>query len=186
MPQKFDLIISVVNYNGEEDISQCLDFLLKACKNINKKIKIICTDNNSFDLSKEMINNYGGIEKIFLNQNIGYAAAHNQVLRKWDAEYFLLLNPDAFMEDEYNLVKMLKYLDTNPEIAIATCNTLDENHTLMPSIASQPTVINGIFEQLKFSAGLRYSRTKKNLTSKLSKVLLARLRLPSKTPKAIS
>lgn len=170
MPQKFNLIISIVNYNGEEYISQCLDLLLKACRKSTKKILVICIDNNSFDSSKYIISKYEGIEKIFLDKNIGFASAHNQILRNWDAEYYLLLNPDTLLEEENNLNIMLKYMEDNPDIAIATCNILDENYRVMSSIAHQPTLTNGFIEQLKFKSGFRYSRTTKKLISKLSKV----------------
>lgn len=170
MTKKYDLIVSIVNYNGEKFISKCFELLIKACRNSQKEVLIICTDNSSFDTSKEIITTYQDIEKIFLKQNIGYAAAQNQILTNYDAKYFLLLNPDTQIEDENNLIKMLKYMDDNPEIAMATCTTLDENHNLMPSVAHQPTLTNGFFEQLKFKSGFRYSLIIKNIGSKLSNI----------------
>jgi hypothetical protein len=170
MTYKYNLIISIVNYNGGEYISQCLDLLLKACSKSPKKILIVCIDNNSFDSSKEIINKYSDIEKLYLHQNIGFASAHNQIFRNYDAEYFLLLNPDTLLEDEYNLDKMLKYMDNHPEIAMATCSILDENYRIIPSVAHQPTLINGCIEQFKFKPGFRYSRATQIIARKLSKI----------------
>jgi len=167
---KYDLIISIVNYNGEEYISHCIDLLLKARHNSSKKILIICIDNNSFDSSGKIIDSYKDIKKIFLNQNIGYAAAHNQIFRNYDTEYFLLLNPDTLMNDESNIEKMLNYMDNYPEIAIATCSLLDENYRRLPSIAHQPTLTNGFVEQLKFKSEFRNSLTVQKIARKLSKI----------------
>lgn len=170
MITKFDLIISVVNYNGEAYIGQCLDYLIKICKKSQKKIFLICIDNNSSDLSRRIINSYNEIKKIYLKQNIGYAAAHNEVLKKYDSKYFLLLNPDVLIKDESNIDTMLNYMDNYPNIAISTCSIIDENNDKLPSIAHLPKVINGIVEQFKFIPGFRYRPFLNKIIVKLSKV----------------
>lgn len=171
MKNKYDLIVSIVNYNGENYISQCIDHLLKAKHNSPKKILIICMDNNSFDSSRELINNFKEIKKIYFKQNIGYAAAHNQILMNYyNTDYFLLLNPDTLMRDEFNLDKMLNYMDSYPEIAISTCSMIDENNRKLPSIAHEPTMTNGFLEQLKFKTGIRYKIILQKFAEKLSKI----------------
>ena len=166
MKNEYDLVISVVNYNGGGYINKCFDLLLKACLKISGNIMIICVDNNSTDKSREIIDQYKEIEKIYLKQNIGFAAAHNLILRKYDSKYFLLLNPDTLMNDELNLVKMMDYMNSHTNIAIATCSSYNENNIRLPAIAHQPTLINGFAEQLKINTVLRRSSLAREIGKK--------------------
>ena len=169
MNNEYELIISIVNYNGEKYIEQCFDLLLKACLKSSPKILIVCIDNHSVDKSREIIDRYKEIEKIYLDQNIGYAAAHNKIMGKYDPKYFLLLNPDTIMNDELNLVKMLDYMDLHPEVAMATCSLYDENNSRLPAVAHEPTLTTGFAEQLKINIALKRFTVIRKMGEKLSR-----------------
>ncbi|HVO74907.1 MAG TPA: glycosyltransferase family 2 protein, partial [Ignavibacteriaceae bacterium] len=168
MEDNYNLVISIVNFNGEKYISDCIDLVLKAKDKSSGKIKIICIDNHSEDGSRELLEKYPEVEKFYLDRNIGYAAAHNMVLTIYNSIYFLLLNPDTLMNDEFNLVEMLFYMDNNSDTAIATCSLLDAAGKRLPSIAHEPALLNGFAEQLKLNAIFKNSSFFQKIGKKFS------------------
>jgi len=91
-----NLFIIILNFNNEEDISSCLQSLIKAYPKIN----IIIVDNASTDNSIQSIISlrYGKSMLIKNKRNLGFAKGVNKGIRfalKEGAESVLLLNPDT-------------------------------------------------------------------------------------------
>lgn len=61
--------------------------------------------------------------------NRGFAAANNQALRLARGRYFLLLNPDTLVLDSA-VGKMTAYMDAHPDVGIAGCQVLIDEHTV--------------------------------------------------------
>jgi GT2 family glycosyltransferase len=95
----------VVTYNGMSWIRNCLESLVLS----QAPSAIIVVDNNSVDPTVDFIStNYPGINLIRLQKNIGFGQANNigiEYARKKGAEYFFLLNQDAWIE--HNTIKSL-------------------------------------------------------------------------------
>jgi GT2 family glycosyltransferase len=53
-------------------------------------------------------------------ENVGFARATNQALRRARGRYLLLLNPDAFVAPE-TIVRMRDYMDDHPDVGCASC-----------------------------------------------------------------
>ena len=51
-----------------------------------------------------------------MEQNYGFAEGYNRALAQIEAEYFVLLNSDVEVKDDW-ISPMLQYLDTHPEVA---------------------------------------------------------------------
>lgn len=92
-----NLGIIIVNYNGGELLSRCIDHLYLQKP---KPEKVIIVDNFSEDGSIDSLPVHAGLEVIKLTKNIGFAAANNLPLKHMgSAELVMTLNPDAFVQD---------------------------------------------------------------------------------------
>ena len=90
----YDKITVVINtFNSEDKIHQCLN-------SIPSETKIIVIENsNSSDFKKMLEKNYSNVECILTGNNLGYAKGNNLGLSKVTSKFALVLNPDAFLEN---------------------------------------------------------------------------------------
>jgi len=108
-----ELSIVIVNYNTQELLKNCLKSVFKKIKNIPLEVLVI--DNASTDLSLDMVQKEFPEVKIITNrENVGFAKANNQAIKKAVGKYILLLNPDTVILDE-GLKELLKFMNEHPE-----------------------------------------------------------------------
>ena len=93
-------------------------FLPSVCGYSNTdEVEIIVADNGSTDDSISFLNtNYPEIRQIVFDKNYGFAEGYNRALAQVDAEYFVLLNSDVEVTENW-LTPMANYLDEHPEVA---------------------------------------------------------------------
>lgn len=112
------LTISVVNYNAGEHLIRCLDSLRKIKEEIEFDVYVV--DNNSSDGSIESSKKkFPNFNYILNTENLGFGKAHNLALKKAKTPYVLVLNPDTQIPPE-TLVKMLEFMEENPQVGIAS------------------------------------------------------------------
>ncbi len=119
---KRDIILSViiVNFNTYSFLSECLESIERS-NIIFKKIEIIIVDNNSGNKEAERIKKtFSYLNLIKNSENIGFAKANNQAIKKSLGKYVLLLNPDTIVKKD-TLEIMLKFMEKNVEVGAATC-----------------------------------------------------------------
>lgn len=122
------LSIVIVNYNAGHYLENCLKSIYAETKQVPFDIWVV--DNNSKDASASMIRrNYPLINLIENMENVGFARANNDAIRKCTGEYVLFLNPDTLIL-ENAIEKTVKFLDENPQTGIAGCRVLNEDGTL--------------------------------------------------------
>jgi N-acetylglucosaminyl-diphospho-decaprenol L-rhamnosyltransferase len=80
-----------VTFNSEAVIGQCLDSLTKMAPHV----KPIVVDNSSSDQTLKQVRERAHVHLIANRENRGFAAAVNQGIAASDADFLLLLNPDA-------------------------------------------------------------------------------------------
>ncbi len=120
--------------------------------------EIIVVDNNSRDDSVEMLENLKlklensmKIENLKLkiivnNDNLGFAKAVNQGIKKSRGEYLLLLNSDTIVSPQA-LEKMIEFARKKKEAGIIAPKLLDKNgKTSQPSCYHLPTIKGAIKE----------------------------------------
>jgi len=91
--------IVILNYNGKKFLEQFLPYVI-ASSYPNKKI--IVSDNKSADNSLQFLkDNFQQIELIELEKNYGFAEGYNQTLKKINADYYVLLNSDVKVTDNW-------------------------------------------------------------------------------------
>lgn len=80
--------------------------------------RVVVVDNASTDGTADVARSLG-VDVIENEVNAGFGAAANRAIAATDAPYVLLLNPDASIEPGA-LVKLVRCLDTNPELAVVS------------------------------------------------------------------
>jgi GT2 family glycosyltransferase len=108
------IAIAILNWNGKELLEKFLPSVLKHSKLNDSQIFII--DNCSSDDSISFIeNNYPQIKIIPLDNNYGFAEGYNRGLSRIDAKYFILLNSDVEVTE--NWLDIVEIMDEDVNIA---------------------------------------------------------------------
>jgi GT2 family glycosyltransferase len=101
-----DITGIIVNYNGGNFLKKNLDSLINQTVNFKE---IIVIDNNSNDDSREILDGYGQIKKIYLNYNSGYASGANRGIKNTSADLILIANADIYLEKNFNNLVIQKF-----------------------------------------------------------------------------
>jgi len=107
--------IVILNWNGKEFLSKFIPFVLKYSG--LPGMQFVIADNCSTDGSIDFIRrNYPGIEIIKFNENYGYARGYALALPQIQAEYYVLLNSDVEVTENW-LDPLIRLMESNPNIA---------------------------------------------------------------------
>ena len=118
--------IVILNWNTRHQLAKFLPILIQYTPLENNKI--IVADNASTDDSVEFIEkNYSQIQVIKLDNNYGFAEGYNRALSQIEAKYYILLNSDIEVTENW-LPPLIKLLENNPEIAACMPKFLSFNN----------------------------------------------------------
>lgn len=113
---KYDVTVSIVNYNDYQRTREAIRTLLEHTEGLKYKLYVI--DNASADGSAERLaSEFPMISVVFCDRNLGYGAANNLVLRRLDSTYHLVMNPDIVFRDNA-IGQLFDYMESNPEVGI--------------------------------------------------------------------
>jgi GT2 family glycosyltransferase len=108
--------VVILNWNGQKFLEK---FLPGVIKHSSSLAEIIIADNDSSDNSLEYLeNSHPGIKIIRLQKNHGFAGGYNLALKEIKAEYYILLNSDIEVTENW-IAPVIGMMDKNP--AIAAC-----------------------------------------------------------------
>jgi GT2 family glycosyltransferase len=108
--------VVILNWNGKKFLEK---FLPGVIYHSTGKAEIIIADNASSDDSLDYLaNNHPGIRIIRLDKNHGFASGYNLALRQIDAEFYILLNSDIEVSDNW-IAPVISLMEGNP--AVAAC-----------------------------------------------------------------
>ena len=111
MAKKISVII--VSYNVCQLLDECLQSVERALDGVEGDIFVV--DNRSTDQTVETLRpKHPQVNFIANPTNVGFARANNQAIRRSDAEYVLLLNPDTVVY-EPTIKGCLDFMDQHPE-----------------------------------------------------------------------
>ncbi len=92
--------------------------------------QVVVVDNDSQDGTVEEIRlKFPDVNLILNKENFGFSRAVNQGLKTLDAQYYLLINPDAIIQD-HALQKLIQFMDENPQAGICIPKVLNRDGTL--------------------------------------------------------
>lgn len=110
------VVVVILNWNGRKFLE---DFLPSVIKYSSKDAELIIADNQSSDDSVSFLQeNYPQLRVVQNNDNGGYAKGYNDALKHIDAEYYILLNSDIEVSENW-INPIINYMDGN--LSIAAC-----------------------------------------------------------------
>ena len=116
--------VVILNFNGKQFLQQFLPFVTRH----SSACKIVVADNNSSDDSVGFLkSNYSSVEIIQNKSNSGFAKGYNDALKHVEAEYYVLLNSDVEVSENW-IENVITLMDSNPEIAACQPKILDFNN----------------------------------------------------------
>ena len=121
---KKDIAVVILNWNGQKWLEKFLPTVIEKSSMAN----IYIADNASTDDSISLIENNFPSVKIIQNQlNEGYAKGYNDALKDLKEKYFVLLNSD--IEVTNNWIKpIINLMEENPNISACQPKILDYNN----------------------------------------------------------
>ncbi len=117
--------IVILNWNG---LGYLKMFLGTVVKHSTANDTIICVaDNNSNDGSLEWVaDNYKDVKLLKFDKNYGFAGGYNLAINQLDAKYFVLLNSDIEVTEDW-LLPLVSFIDNNPDVASCQPKILSYN-----------------------------------------------------------
>lgn len=116
--------VVILNWNGKSFLEKFLPNVLK----YSDDAQIVVADNQSTDDSVEFLKNkYPQVSIIINPSNDGFAQGYNLALKQVNAEYYVLLNSDVEVTENW-LRPIIQLMDSNPKIAACQPKILDYNH----------------------------------------------------------
>ena len=119
--QKIKIAVVVLNWNGKVWLEKFLSTLVKH----SQEATVFLADNASTDNSVEFVSNNFPTVKIIINPiNGGYAKGYNDALNRINSEYFVLVNSDIEVTEDW-LYSLICLMDSDNKIAACQPKILD-------------------------------------------------------------
>lgn len=143
------LSIIIISFNTKEILKACLNSLKEACHGLEGNWETIVVDNHSTDSSaaylmnwakKRLVNRF-----IRLKENLGFAKAVNQGVKKAKGKFILLLNSDIVCEKRA-ITKLVEFAGGVEDLGLVGGRLYLPNGEVQPSTFHLPT-IKGAFKE---------------------------------------
>jgi GT2 family glycosyltransferase len=109
--------VVILNWNGEHFLRQFLPSVVKY--SAIDGVEVWVADNGSTDGSKILINeNFTSVKLVEFDENYGFTGGYNKALAIIKAEYFVLLNSDVEVTQNW-ISPIIEYMDSNSEVGAA-------------------------------------------------------------------
>jgi len=151
---KNDLSFIIVNRDTRELLLGCLKSIYTTVGD-KLKFEIFVVDNGSTDGSAEAVsNNFPAVNLIKNKQNLGFAKANNQALKRISTPYALLLNSDTSLTAGA-VEELFNFMESRPLTGITGGQLLNRDGTRQNSFANFPSLatelLNKSLLQILFS-----------------------------------
>lgn len=132
------LSIIIVSWKVKDLLRENLQTLFKSQVDFDWEVFVV--DNNSQDGTGEMIKkDFPQVKLIANSDNLGFARANNQAIKKAGGDYILLLNPDMRVFPN-TLSHMILWADKHPEAGVSGCHLVDEKGKTIAQARNFPTL----------------------------------------------
>ncbi len=117
--------VVILNWNGIEYLKMFLGSVVK--HTLNEETSVYVADNGSTDDSVEWVSsNFKEVKLIISDKNRGFAGGYNMALKEINATYYLLLNSDIEVTENW-LTPLTSFMDSNPDVASCQPKILSYN-----------------------------------------------------------
>ena len=123
--------IIIVNFNGKQYLSNCLNSLFNLDYPKNR-LGIIVVDNCSTDGSVDFIKRRYPNVVILKNDINNYARANNLGIRKAKGEYLAFINNDIRVEKDW-LIEIIRVMEKKRRVGVAGCKLLFDDNRIQSS-----------------------------------------------------
>ena len=118
------IAVVILNWNGQSFLAKFLPSVIK----YSDQAELIVADNASTDNSIPFLKeNFPSVNVISLDQNYGFAGGYNQALKQVDTAYYVLLNSDVEVTENW-LLPLLELLEKDPSIVACQPKIKDYNN----------------------------------------------------------
>lgn len=108
-----EVAIVILNYNGKNYLEKFLPGVIA----YSSGYEVWVADNASSDGSLEWLHSYyPEVKTLAATENTGYAGGYNYALQQIQAEYYILLNSDVEVTENW-IAPVISYMKTDPKIA---------------------------------------------------------------------
>ena len=112
MTRDKNIAVVILNWNGAKYLKQFLPSVI----NHSPEADVIVIDNCSSDESIQLLNEqFVNVQIIQLDKNYGFAEGYNRGLQNLDYAYFVLLNSDVEVPENW-LAPQIKYLESDANL----------------------------------------------------------------------
>ena len=108
----------IVNFNTGDALLRCVAALQAGTQYTSVTVVDNASDDNSAAILQNLYSGHPGVEILFNAENRGFAPAVNQVARRSEADWILVLNPDCMVEPE-TLERLQQALQDDPHAGLA-------------------------------------------------------------------
>lgn len=136
---KFSIVIPT--WNTAKITKKCVDSINKYLPNQ----EIIVVDNGSHDNTVKLLKKITNLKIIQNHTNLGFSKANNIGLNQTSHDYLVFMNSDIELIDS-SLIKMINYLQKNPQIGIIGPKFLNPDFTPQASVFPPQTPLNAFKE----------------------------------------
>ncbi|NOZ34444.1 MAG: glycosyltransferase family 2 protein [Chlorobi bacterium] len=117
MSGKYKTAIVILNWNGKKFLEQFLPSVIKFSQ--SEENQIIVADNGSSDNSVSFLKEkFPEVKLLLFDKNYGFTGGYNKALQQIDAEYFILLNSDVEVSENW-ITPIIELMDKDKTIAAA-------------------------------------------------------------------
>ncbi|WP_262693631.1 glycosyltransferase family 2 protein [Kordiimonas aquimaris] len=135
-----DLSIIIVNWNTRAMLRDCLHSVFDGSP--KGSFEVLVVDNASNDGSAAMVSREFPATRLYCNsENVGFAAANNQVIQRARGRYILLLNSDTLVHGDV-LQQSIEFMDSDSNAGAMGCRVLNRDGTLQHSTSQFPSFLN--------------------------------------------
>lgn len=147
MNQEYDLTIIIVNYKVPELVRRLLLSVETYVHGISYEVFLV--DNASNDGVIEMVKQeFPEVQVIANTENLGFAKANNQAIKRAKGRHVLLLNPDTELIENMPAA-LVRFADEHPNAGVVGCKILNPDRTVQKSVLRFPTPLSQALIMLK-------------------------------------
>lgn len=134
------LSVVIVNWNTREVLRACLGSVFAELD--TRTAEVFVVDNGSTDGSCKMVCEHFPEVRLIANaQNLGFAAANNQAIRRSSGRYILLLNSDTVVLKDV-LTRSVAYMERSEGVGVMGCRVLNTDGSVQMTCSRFPSLLN--------------------------------------------
>jgi len=126
--------IIIVNYNAGDWLVKALESALSYSDSVVSVVDNASTDDSIEDAQSLLsdINGFDRINWLLNSENLGFAAANNQILSTLEQDYAVLMNPDCELHQN-SLSTIISEFNAYPTMGLASCRIVNSDGSLQAS-----------------------------------------------------